>query len=68
MKDLLLKKINIVKLEFKKTMAKTKISRKQTWESYSFTKYIMQEVVINISPHDGKNKNLVTYHEEDFYI
>lgn len=66
-KDLLLQKLDIVKLEFEKTMAKTKMVRRQTWESYSFTKYIMQEVVINISPAWWENQKMVTYHEEDFY-
>lgn len=64
MKDLLLKNTDIVKLEFEKTMAKTKISRRQTWESYSFNKYIMQEVLINISPAWWEEQKLVSlsYH------
>lgn len=67
MKELLLGQIGIVKNEFEQTMNKTRKVRRQTWESYSANKYIMQEVLINISPKWWQEQNLVSYHEEEFY-
>lgn len=67
MKDLLLNKIDIVKKEFEKTMLKTRNTRKQTWESYSTNKYLMQEVLINISPIWWEQQKFVNYHEELIY-